>query len=89
MKTSASIAALALPVLIAALNPKCAPGGNFDLSPFKLQLPTGSTGHPDTISSSDLQGCGGYQDYSTFFTESGDGTWNASRRVSRPWQDTI
>ncbi|KAI1322510.1 polysaccharide lyase family 7 protein [Xylariaceae sp. FL0255] len=59
----------------ASLDPSCAPGGNFDLSPWELQLPIGSTGDPETISSSDLQGCSGYQDpgHHYFFTESGDG----------------
>lgn len=37
--------------------------GNLDLSKWKLQLPTGTKGHPDTISSSDL--CNGYS--SEFF----------------------
>jgi len=43
--------------------------------PWELQLPIGSTGDPDTISSADLQGCDGYQDsgHQYFFTESGDG----------------
>lgn len=65
----------ALPVIGAALNPGCAPGGNFDLSPWELQLPIGSPGSPETISSSTLQGCDGYQDsgHQYFFTESGDG----------------
>jgi hypothetical protein len=58
-----------------ALNPSCAPGGNFDLSKFVLQLPSGSTNHPDQIPASSLDGCGGYQDpsHQYFFTESGDG----------------
>ncbi|KAF2093516.1 polysaccharide lyase family 7 protein [Rhizodiscina lignyota] len=58
-----------------ALNPSCAPGGNFDLSIWSLQLPTGSTGSPTTISSSQLESCSGYQDsgHQYFFTESGDG----------------
>lgn len=60
--------------LASALNPRCAPGGNFDLSPWSLQLPTGSPGSPTTISSSQLQGCNGYTDHGQyFFTESGDG----------------
>ncbi|KAL7932784.1 family 7 polysaccharide lyase [Trichoderma chlorosporum] len=60
---------------LAALNPSCAPGGNFDLSKWTLQLPIGSTNDPDQISSSKLEGCGGYQDpdHQYFFTESGDG----------------
>lgn len=59
----------------AALNPSCAPGGNFDLSIWSLQLPIGSTGSPTTIPASQLTGCGGYQDpgHHYFFTESGDG----------------
>ncbi|KAH8812516.1 polysaccharide lyase family 7 protein [Xylogone sp. PMI_703] len=68
--------AILAPRVIGALNPACAPGGNFDLSLWELQLPTGSSpGHPTTISSSQLQGCGGFQDagHQFFFTESGDG----------------
>ncbi|WPH02947.1 Hypothetical protein R9X50_00581800 [Acrodontium crateriforme] len=58
-----------------ALNPSCAPGGNFDLSPFVLQLPSGTTNNPDQIPASKLVGCSGYQDpgHKYFFTESGDG----------------
>jgi hypothetical protein len=58
-----------------SLNPGCAPGGNFDLSHWNLQLPIGNTGSPTTIYSSALQGCSGYQDsyHQYFFTESGDG----------------
>jgi len=66
-------ALLLLASAAAALNPSCAPGGNLDLSPWELQLPIGSTGDPTTISSADLQGCDGYENYSYFFTESGDG----------------
>lgn len=57
------------------LNPSCAPGGNFDLSIWNLQLPIGNPGDPETIDSSQLEGCGGYQDpgHQYFFTESGDG----------------
>ncbi|KAJ7574924.1 polysaccharide lyase family 7 protein [Mycena floridula] len=56
-----------------ALNPACAPGGNFDLSHWELQLPIGSTGSPQTISTSSLEGCSGFQNFDYFFTESGDG----------------
>ncbi|KAJ3894530.1 family 7 polysaccharide lyase [Lentinula edodes] len=56
-----------------ALDPSCAPGGNFDLSPWELQLPIGSTGSPETISSASLQGCSGWENFDYFFTESGDG----------------
>lgn len=61
--------------LVAALNPGCAPGGNFDLGSWSLQLPTGSPGSPTTIPGSQLAGCSGYQDpgHHYFFTESGDG----------------
>merc|ERR1712137_179702 len=60
-------------VCATSLDPNCAPGGNFNLTMWNLQLPYGSTGHPTTISSSDLVGCDGYENYSYFFTESGDG----------------
>ena len=63
---------LLLPFASAALNPKCAPGGNFDMAIWELQLPIGTKGNPDTISSSALQGCSGFQDQ-YFLTESGDG----------------
>lgn len=58
---------------VAALNPSCAPGGNFNLSPFVLQLPSGSTNKPDQIPASRLVGCNGYKDTKYFFTEAGDG----------------
>lgn len=73
-----TLAALVFSRAIWALNPSCAPGGNFDLSKWTLQLPTGSPGHPDNKTSSQLEGCNGYQDKQGsgshyFFTESGDG----------------
>ena len=37
-----------------SLNPKAPPGCNFDLSPWTLQLPTGSSGNPTTISNPTL-----------------------------------
>ncbi|KAJ2972518.1 hypothetical protein NQ176_g7110 [Zarea fungicola] len=58
---------------VAALNPSCAPGGNFNLNPFVLQLPSGSTNKPDQIPASRLVGCNGYKDTKYFFTEAGDG----------------
>jgi hypothetical protein len=58
----------------AALNPNVAPGGNFDLSKWTLQLPTGSTGNPTTISSSQLQGPNGYQNRYYFYTDKTDGS---------------
>lgn len=57
----------------AQLNPDCAPGGNFDLSTWELQLPIGSAGSPETISTADLEGCSGFENFDYFFTESGDG----------------
>ncbi|CAI7567907.1 unnamed protein product [Penicillium pancosmium] len=48
----------------------CAPGGTFDLSKWELQLPTGSDGSPDSVSTSKLQGCDGYQ--SEYFFASSD-----------------
>jgi len=66
---------IATPLAIWALNPSVAPGGNFDLSVWQLQLPIGSPGNPTTIPSSQLEGSSGYQDpgHQYFFTESGDG----------------
>lgn len=61
------------PCLIAALNANCAPGGNFDLSRWSLQLPIGSAGSPTTISSGSLQGCSGWTNSDYFYTEGGDG----------------
>ncbi|CEJ82058.1 Putative Glycoside hydrolase family 75 protein [[Torrubiella] hemipterigena] len=52
-----------------SLNPNCAPGGNFDLAYFNLQLPVGG---PDIIKSKQLQGCGGYTG-DTFFTDKSTG----------------
>ncbi|KAK3376827.1 polysaccharide lyase family 7 protein [Lasiosphaeria ovina] len=54
--------------LAAALNPACAPGGNFDLSKFTLQLPSGSPGKPDTVTGAKLSGCSGFQNKDFFFT---------------------
>ncbi|ROV95660.1 hypothetical protein VMCG_07553 [Cytospora schulzeri] len=73
--TSISPALLAALLLrfAAAVDPSCAPGGNFNLSVFTLQLPTGTSGHVDTISTADLEGCEGYQD-EYFFTNTADGS---------------
>ena len=57
---------------VEALDVSCAPGGNFDMRYWNLQLPIGSAGSPTTIPSSQLQGCGGYENFAYFFTESGD-----------------
>ena len=47
------------------------PGGNFNLSGFTLQLPTGSSGNVDTISGSQL--AGGFTKSPYFYTDSADG----------------
>ncbi|KAJ3524617.1 hypothetical protein NM208_g11990 [Fusarium decemcellulare] len=70
---SAGLLASSIIPQVAALDPKCAPGGNFDLSHWKLQLPIGSPGKPQTISSADLKGCKGFQNFDYFFTNSKDG----------------
>ena len=70
---SSLLLALQCTITSALNNLSCAPGGNFDLSYWDLQLPSGTTGHPTTISSSSLQGCNGYQNDKYFFTDSGDG----------------
>lgn len=56
----------------AALDPKCAPGGNFDLSKWTLQEPVGEDDKPRQVLSSKLKGCKGYQD-EWFFTSKSDG----------------
>jgi hypothetical protein len=73
LKTQALVALLLSTSFTAALNPDCAPGGNFDLSIWELQLPIGSTGDPTTISNTELEGCDGWENFSYFFTETGDG----------------
>jgi Alginate lyase len=68
------------------LDPAVAPGGNFDLSGWQLQLPVGSPGSPTTISSSQLQGAGGYQD-PYFYTDTADGAmafWAPEQGVTTP-----
>lgn len=54
-----------------ALNPASPPGANFNLSPFKLQLPTGASGKVDTIGSAQL--VAGYTHPYYFYTDSTDG----------------
>lgn len=67
---------LAAPLVSSAIfntrgdNPSCAPGGNFDLGTFDLQLPTGSSGKVDQISSTKLSGCDGWSSPEYFFTSS-------------------
>ncbi|WP_228556233.1 polysaccharide lyase family 7 protein [Catenulispora pinisilvae] len=68
------------------LNTSVAPGGNFDLSVWELQEPTGSAGSPTTIAPGQLEGANGYQD-SYFYTDSGDGAmtfWDPENGVTTP-----
>jgi hypothetical protein len=68
------------------LNTSVAPGGNFNLSVWELQEPVGSPGSPTTISSSRLQGAGGFQD-SYFYTDGSDGAmtfWAPEKGVTTP-----
>ncbi|KAF2631744.1 polysaccharide lyase family 7 protein [Macroventuria anomochaeta] len=58
------------PAVHARDNTSCAPGGNFDLGSFNLQLPTGSSGQVDQISSSKLSGCDGWSSPKYFYTSS-------------------
>ncbi|HWG25687.1 polysaccharide lyase family 7 protein [Actinospica sp.] len=70
----------------ATLNPNVAPGGNFDLSRWELQLPIGSAGSPTTILPSSLEGANGFQD-SYFFTDTTDGSmsfWDPENGVTTP-----
>jgi hypothetical protein len=68
------------------LDPSVAPGGNFDLSLWELQLPTGSPGAPTTISPGQLEGPNGFQD-PYFYTDSTDGAmtfWDPENGVTTP-----
>jgi hypothetical protein len=56
------------------LNPSVAPGGNFNLSVWELQLPIGSPGSPTTILPSQLEGASGYQNPAYFWTDKNDGS---------------
>lgn len=56
------------------LDPNVAPGGNFNLSIWSLQLPVGSPGAPTTIPPSQLEGPNGYTNPAYFFTDRNDGS---------------
>ena len=56
-----------------ALNSAAAPGGNFDLSHWQLQLPIGSPGNPTEIAPAKLVGANGFQD-AYFYTDKTDGS---------------
>lgn len=69
-----------------ALNPNVAPGGNFDLSAWELQLPVGSPGSPTTIQPAQLVGSNGFHDQ-YFFTNTSDGSmtfWDPENGVTTP-----
>jgi hypothetical protein len=70
-----------------ALNPGVAPGGNFNLSVWELQLPIGSPGSPTTILPSQLEGPNGYTNPSYFWTDKNDGSmtfWDPESGVTTP-----
>jgi hypothetical protein len=71
----------------ATLRTDVAPGGNFDLSVWELQLPIGSPGSPTTIPSSQLRGAGGYTNPAYFWTDKNDGSmtfWDPEKGVTTP-----
>jgi hypothetical protein len=66
------------------LNPKVAPGGNFDLSIWELQEPYGSPDNPTTYVSSELVGASGHQS-AYFYTDTTDGSmtfWDPENGVT-------
>ncbi|APA06150.1 hypothetical protein SS1G_01389 [Sclerotinia sclerotiorum 1980 UF-70] len=67
-KATPTSAALSNGLMASNLKPTCAPGGNIDLSKWTLQLPIGTTGHPESISGSKLAGCNGYTQKDYFYT---------------------
>ncbi len=69
-----------------SLDPTVPPGGNFNLSVWQLQLPTGSAGSPTTVQSSQLKGASGYTS-GYFFTDKTDGSmtfWAPEKGVTTP-----
>jgi hypothetical protein len=71
----------------AALNPTLPPGGNFNLSIWQLQLPSGSPGSPDTIPPAQLKGATGYSNPAYFWTDKTDGSmtfWAPEKGVTTP-----
>src|SRR6202042_367561 len=70
-----------------ALNPGVAPGGNFNLSIWELQLPIGDPGSPETIVPSQLKGSSGYTNPAYFWTDKTDGSmtfWAPEKGVTTP-----
>jgi hypothetical protein len=71
----------------ATLNPGVAPGGNFNLSIWSLQLPIGSPGSPTTIQPAQLKGASGYTNPAYFWTDKNDGSmtfWDPEAGVTTP-----
>src|SRR5258708_33209114 len=71
----------------ANLSTTVAPGGNFNLSVWSLQLPIGSPGSPTTIPPSQLQGSSGYTNPTYFWTDKNDGSmtfWDPEAGVTTP-----
>jgi hypothetical protein len=71
----------------AALDPTVAPGGNFNLAVWSLQLPIGSTDAPTTIAPAQLKGANGYTNPSYFWTDKNDGSmtfWDPEAGVHTP-----
>jgi len=85
--TSEGHLATASAAAAAALNPAVAPGGNFNLSVWSLQLPIGSPGAPTTIQPAQLKGANGYTNPSYFWTDKNDGSmtfWDPEAGVTTP-----
>lgn len=71
----------------AGLDPTVAPGGNFDLGVWSLQLPVGSPGAPTTIPPAQLKGADGYENPAYFWTDKNDGSmtfWAPEKGVTTP-----
>ncbi len=71
----------------ATLRTDVAPGGNFDLSVWELQLPIGSPGSPTTILPAQLEGANGYTNPAYFWTDKNDGSmtfWDPESGVTTP-----
>lgn len=89
--TAAAVAALVVNQIGAAsaatLRTDVAPGGNFNLSVWSLQLPVGSPGSPTTIQPAQLQGPNGYTNSTYFWTDKTDGSmtfWDPEAGVTTP-----
>ena len=87
LAVSLASAQLAAASIAPALSTDVAPGGNFNLSVWSLQLPIGSPGAPTTISPSQLKGASGYTNPTYFWTDKNDGSmtfWDPEAGVKTP-----